>query len=874
MKKYLSFAIVAVFGSSLLLSCNKEKDFQPEEILPDQENPVVDPQENEDDVVMVFSASLGDPTETKTYITTPEESGPNEGKYVPKWSSSDKINVKGVVSAAGVRSADFTTASFTLSEEVTGPFYAIAPSDEDRTWDAENTRFSVLVKGTGAPQKYRNYTDGSSDDRGTNPTYDMSHAILAAYSENTTLQFQQLTSYFKLTFTKGAGVSEGTKIKTIYIRQGEAADTPNIAGTWRVTFDGNGVASIVPSTLTAIIAYNCMVNGGTATDGVAFGSPVIITLPSYNFSNGLIITVKDTEDHFQSFGIPAASADLSTKKGTLITKTLTYNPQSGTINSVEDWEAFAAAVNAEVEDWDLYKWVGNGTVKLGADIEAASLTRITNFKYTFDGQDHSITRTGSTVPLFETISGEVKNLVLEGSMTKTGDVSGGLVPLAYTLAAGGKITSVTNRMSLTTGTEESGARDCIVAGIVKEVQGGTIEGCNNRGTIMVNIDVAGNSRLCRVAGIVADIDNVTENVLIKDCKNFTAITVNPTATANNKGVNAGALGGIAARINSNSYTVSFNNCDNEGTIQWNPKHPLTSTTDNTISVRRAICIGGIIGNGAPITMSGAYGMTEPTTTNGFIVSLENCNNIGDINAYAISYYGQTFGGKGYIASIAANALQANGKVYIGGLAGALLGQDAQKATINTCTNEGTITPYNSATSGSDYASNQAGFNAMLGGLVGYGGYLSISDCTAGGILGTKARHMFSLGGVIGFAVRPFFISSTTVTATGYFLGGTSPSDETGATPTRQITSNNIAYYAACPSKIENSSLTNVTPSLSGSIIYSTCSITGTFYRRLATFTTTTDQTSKDYSEVSKEVSEGYLVRGIGNPQASTGVTIE
>ena len=874
MKKYSFIALAAILGACITFSCSKEADFQAEDSKPADENPAAEPEDKGGDAVMVFSASLDEATETKTYITTPEGSGPNEGTYVPKWNSSDKIKVNGVQSAAGVRSDDFTSASFSFSEEVTGPFYAIAPSADTRTWDSENNRYSVLVKGTGTPQVYRNYADASSDDRGTNPTYDMSHAILAAYSTTTSLQFQQLTTYFKLTFTKGAGVASGTKIKTIYVRQGEAAATPNIGGTWNVTFDGSGVASIAPGSLTAIIAYNCMKNGSTDIDGVDFGTPVIITLPSYNFENGLIITVKDTEDHFQSFGIPAASSNLSTKKGTLITKTLTYNPQSGTINSVEDWEAFAAAVNAEVEDWDLYKWVGNGTVKLGADIEAASLTRITNFKYTFDGQNHSITRTGSTVPLFETISGEVKNLVLEGSMTKSGDVSGGLVPLAYTLAAGGKITSVTNRMSLTTGTEESGARDCIVAGIVKEVQGGTIEGCNNRGTIKVNIDVVGNSRLCRVAGIVADIDNVTENVLIKDCKNYTAITVNPTETANNKGVNAGALGGIAARINSNSYTVSFNNCDNEGTIQWNPKHPLTSTTDNTISVRRAICIGGIIGNGAPITMSGAYGMTEPTATNGFKVSLVDCDNEGDVKAYAISYYGQTFGGKGYVASIAANALQANGKVYIGGLAGALLGQDAQKAIITTCTNVGTITPYNCATSGSDYASNQAGFNAMLGGLVGYGGYLSITGCTAGGILGTKARHMFSLGGVIGFAVRPFFISSTTVSATGYFLGGTSPSDESGNTPTRQITSNNIAYYAACPSKIENTSMTNVTPSLSGSVIYSSCSITGTFYRRLATFTTTTDQTDKDYSVVSTDVSDGFLVRGIGNPQSSTGVTIE
>lgn len=873
MKKNTTIAIAVLFGASLLFSCTKETNFTPEENLPANEQEGNSPAENPgSDAVMVFSASLNDAVETKTYITTPEASGPNEGKYVPKWNSSDKIKVNGVESAKGDRSADFTSADFSFSETVTGPFYAIAPSADNRTWDAENTRYSIIVSGTVSPQVYRNYVDGSSDARGTNPTYDMSHAVLAAYSETTSLQFQQLTTYFKLTFTKGAGVASGTKIKTIYVRQGEAADTPNIGGSWRVSFDGSGVASITPGSLTAIIAYNCLKNGGTDIEGVDFGSPVIITLPSYNFEHGLIITVKDTEGHFQSFGIPAASSKLASKKGTLITKTLTYNPQSGTINSAEDWEAFAAAVNGASTDWDLYKWVGNGTVKLGADIEATSLTRINDFKYTFDGQNHTITRTGSTVPLFETISGEVKNLVLEGSMTKSGDISDGLVPLARILAADGKITSVTNRMSLTTGTPESGARDCIVAGIVKEAQGGTIEGCHNRGIITVNIDVNGNNRLCRVAGIVADINNVTGNVIIKDCENHANLTVNPTATANGKGINAGALAGITAWINSGSYSVSFDNCDNEGTIQWNPKHPLTATTDNTISVRRAICIGGVIGNGAPITMSGAFGMTAPTETNGFKVTLKDCDNVGAINAYAISYYGQTFETKGYISSIAANALQANGKVYIGGLAGALLGQDATRASITTCSNTGDITPYNSVSSGTNYASNQAGFNAMLGGLVGYGGYLSISGCTAGGTIGTKARHMFALGGVIGFAVRPFAINSTTVSATGYFVGGTSPSDAEGNTPTRHITDNNIAYFAACPSKIESTNMTNVTPSLDGSTITS-CSITGTFARYSTTFTTTSDRSSQTFTAISTDSSDGFWVKGIGLPQTSSGVTI-
>lgn len=870
MKKHSIIALAAIFGASLLFSCSKETEMTKEENLPADEQEAENPsQGNNGDAVMVFSASLEDAVDTKTYITTPEPDGANEGKYVPKWNSSDKIKVNGVESAAGVRYPDFTTASFSFSEEVTGPFYAIAPSDGDRTWDAENTRFSVLVKGTGAPQKYRNYTDESSDDRGTNPTYDMSHAILAAYSENTTLQFQQLTSYFKLTFTKGAGVSEGTKIKTIYIRQGEAADTPNIAGTWRVTFDGKGVASIVPSTLTAIIAYNCMVNGGTATDGVAFGSPVIITLPSYNFSNGLIITVKDTEDHFQSFGIPAASSNLSTKKGTLITKTLTYNPQSGTINSVEDWEAFAAAVNAEVEDWDLYKWVGNGTVKLGADIEAASLTRITNFKYTFDGQDHSITRTGSTVPLFETISGEVKNLVLEGSMTKTTSETK-LAPLAYTLAAGGKITSVTNRMNLTAGSVESGlSANCYLAGIVYEVRGGIIDGCHNNGTITANLNVS-NNRQCRVAGIAADINNVEEDVQIKDCTNYGHLTINPVTTTSAKGINGGAIGGIVAWINSGSYVVSLNNCDNDesGIVEWTAAYPIDSESSQNIGIRRALCIGGIIGNAAPLDWSSnKYPMIAPDGTNGFNVSMSNCDNAGQVLGRAICYSGPVE----YQNTIASNTREVSGKVYIGGLAGALVGNSATQASLSSCTNTGIVKSYDYATSGTDYASNQAGFNAILGGLIGWGGYVSITGCTSGGVLGQQIRPVFALGGVIGYGVRPFSISSTTVSITGYFFGGKMAKTSTDSS-TSNITGNNYAYFVATPKSIASTNL-DIIPDVSGSII-SSCSVTGSI-STCATqlFINTNSYVDATWTSQSSKSDENW-VRGIGLQQKNAGVTIE
>lgn len=863
MKKYSFYVIAALLGAGSVLSCDKEADYLPEDEQLVEEPDVVSPEGN-GDAVIVFSATLNEAGETKTYITTPEDSGVNEGKYVPKWNSSDKIKVNGVQSAAGVRSADFTSASFSFSEEVTGPFYAIAPSADNRTWDAENTRYSIIVSGTGSPQVYRNYADGSSDARGTNPTYDMSHAVLAAYSETTSLQFQQLTTYFKLTFTKGAGVASGTKIKTIYVRQGEAADTPNIGGSWRVSFDGSGVASITPGSLTAIIAYNCLKNGGTDIEGVDFGSPVIITLPSYNFEHGLIITVKDTEGHFQSFGIPAASSNLAAKKGTLITKTLTYNPQSGTINSAEDWEAFAAAVNGASTDWDLYKWVGNGTVKLGADIETTALSRITGtFPYTFDGQGHTITRTKTTVPLFESVSGEIKNLTLDGSMDKTSG-STSMAPLTYTLEKGGKLTNITNETTINAGTVESGlSANCVLSGIVVTVNGGTLTSCVNNGAITANLSVNAN-RECRVGGVVADIKNLEEDVLLKNCLNTGHLTINPTTTANNYGVNGGALGGVVAFIQDASHTVELDNCDNDGTLDWT-QVALASNSTNAILIRRAIGIGGILGVGAPITWSGAYYLAEPSGTNGYAISMKDCDNSGAINGKTIQWYGVTVAAS--MSQITGNALQANGKVCIGGIAGSLIGNNSKFVSVNNCTNTGNVTPYDLGTSGSSYGSNQAGFNAIVGGLVGWGGYLDIQNATAGGTLGTKARHAFSLGGVIGFAVRKFSISNTTVSATGYFVAGhNNDSDD------NKFTAENYAYFVSVPVKLGNNNLTNVVPNINGSTI-SGCTVSGTISTLMKTFSTTSDRSTDSGWEAEASSSATNWVQGHGYTTLATDVTI-
>ncbi len=540
-------------------------------------------------------------------------------------------------------------------------------------------------------------------------------------------------------------------------------------------------------------------------------------MPSYNFENGLIITVKDTEDHFQSFGIPAASADLSTKKGTLITKTLTYNPQSGTINSVEDWNAFAAAVNAETNDWDLYKWVGNGAVKLGADI-SGDLTAIDNLKYTIDGQDHTITRSAATGALISTISGEVKNLTLAGSINASANPQ--LGALADILDAGGKITEVTNGMSITA----TAAANTAIGGIVRQIKGGIISGCTNNGAITANIDVSAANYTLSVGGIVAG-TSLTEAAQLINCVNNAAITVTPTYANNSNYVQYGSLGGIIGAISSKDYNVTLNNCDNQKAVSWEDPHDWTSPASSTgtaIGAPTATSIGGIVGRAAPVaTGTNTPLLSTPNGTNGMDITFVDCDNTGAIRGRAIGAYGTV---NAAMDNIVTNMKQMHRKVYMGGLAGTLVGNSAKNISISNCTSSSDITPYsyssNTSAEPKTYSSNQCGISSVVGGLIGWGGYISITGGSVSGTVGTKLRHAFCLGGVIGYAVRPFSISGMTVGISGYLV----PGKKTVSEVDTNLTDANYAYFACVPVNLDGAALSPAAD-ITGSTI-SSCTVTG------------------------------------------------
>ena len=687
---------------------------------------------------VTFTGSL-DQVDTKTTIWY-NDAAIQEGKCETMFMLGDHISVNGNESEDIIKEDGTTGAVVTFSvQEVSAPYHAVTAQHVSSYSDGT---YIIKVNGTSNFQDYRLVKSDKSA-----VSFDSAADILAAYNaEETSLKFKHMSTFFAITVNpEGSTVADN--IKSIYIRQ--AGDQPNIAGTWKLTYDGEGNAPVLtPDELTEVIAYDC------TDEGVAHGKAMIIGIPAYNYTDGLIITIKDVNGKFASFKIPASKTDYSDMGGVITPFNPTFNPGSGEIKSAQDWNDFADAVNSG-KDWELYRWLGNGTVKLGADInddevELKSITK--EFKYIFDGNGKKITRACSD-PLFETVTGEIKNLILSGAMSGVASLRNGVMTVLGApfvgILEGGKVTSCTNEMSVTVGSEEQPvAANIYASGFVASMYGGTVSFCVNKKPISVYVDASTDIKPnVAVSGIVADIRNADVTSYLKDCTNLEGadITVTPKSSSDNTtGMTWCGVGGITGMFRYPS-SLDFYNCDNLADI--------TLSGDMITSIKglykRVISVGGILGIAAPC--SGLF--IDPSTEDypeTYAIKLENCDNFGLVYNCATNY---------------STSSESHNKVYTAGIAGALMGTSANYAKVITCKNTGNVITYDKT---GDEASNRPAYCVVAGGLIGYGGYLDISGCTVQCQIGNGKRQMVAWGGVIGFAVRPFNFKNGVLALSGYF----------------------------------------------------------------------------------------------------------
>lgn len=547
--------------------------------------------------------------------------------------------------------------------------------------------------------------------------------------------------------------------------------------------------------------------GQVTLDGVN-GTDFFITIPAGDYSDGLVFYFTRKSDHMkmQNFWSPEDPLEA----GKLYSfNNVTYEPVAKEIETVDDWTEFATAVN-ESQDLSKYLFKGN-VVRLGADLSAEELTPVTTeFKYTFDGNGRTITRTAAAEPLFSSLSGEIRNLTLAGSLVLA-KASG--APLLDVLMPGGKVTSCTNRMSVKSVTAE----DTHVSGLVRLMQGGTIENCTNSGKVDVTVDVDGGIYSVAVAGIVAEMmvpdDAEVRTIVLKGCTNTSELVLTPqltfqsVASTSDKGMKVCAFAGIAGWIR-NAAAYTFDNCDNKGQITLSAKGIQHERGNSP----RPIAVGGVLGLAAPVEDTGLLVDPKNYPDDSQMITLTGCDNSALIHNCGINY---------------SSTRESNNKAFTGGLVGCLAGRSGSNAKLISCTSTGNIIPYDIIDGAEGYVvSSRPAYSVVAGGLVGFGGYLDMDGCTVACQIGNGKRPMVAWGGVIGYALRPFILNDCSLDIFGYY---------------QRLTGYkmNRAVVAVVPVKYSSNAM-NIVPDVSGSQITGSLDVSGYIFSSGTTLTSSTD----------------------------------
>lgn len=424
-----------------------------------------------------------------------------------------------------------------------------------------------------------------------------------------------------------------------------------------------------------------------------------------------------------------------------------YVPMAKDIETVEEWEEFATAMNS---DGDLSKYLyKGGLVRLGADLSADNLTSITEtFPYIFDGNGRTITRTSATSSLFKQLTGEIRNLTLDGELKL--DNYG--APFVRTLDPGGKITDCTNKMNVNFELVDKAAYIAGFAAVLPtaDVEGDIvteISGCTNSGAITGTVTYTDGVKYnVAIGGVVGDVragGDAPYSLVLDGCRNYGEIRFTPVPPGDHTtmGMTFTGIGGVAGWLR-NSKSVTLDDCDNYGNITLSAEEMKTSNGMKAYS----ICMGGIIGCGTDCSGLGLI-------LSGHNISLTGCDNSGVLYNCGDNY---------------STAATGNNKIYTGGIAGSLVGVENFGASLESCTNSGNIFTYDLVTGDQNIISARPAYNAVAGGLIGYGGNLNMDKCKVDCQIGNGRRPMVAWGGVVGFLVKPFILNDSSLALRGYF----------------------------------------------------------------------------------------------------------
>lgn len=616
--KKIFYTFMAMTAALSVVGCAKEleESAQTSGNAPEEESGYI--------VLGAYLPDSEDPAgDTKTTISK------NEGKssYSVFWAEGDAISVNGKTSTAiNIDQANRKNASFTLPASVKAPYCAVYPAGAyiGGTYTAGTDTLDIKV-----PSEQKYVKDG----------IDPNSAIMLAYSKDgKTLGFSHAMAYLKL--------AVNTDVKSVRIN-GNNNDA--VSGTYKYSVSDKGDVDFMAqmNSLNKATTPNTSIVYSAGDDSfVPAGESMFIAIPAVLYQNGFTLTIVNKDNKYQ---VVKSNTDTPFEAvgGKVYPTTVTFKENGtyvdGGIYTVEDWNAFVAAVNSG--DWSAWKKTIDGKegVHLMADIYSSTNLPRTNDKYlegekkgntcmwdgTFYGHNHIITHAGFE-PLFLHVGSEgvIQDLIVAGERTRN-SLNGWTGSIVLNNA--GEIRNCENRMNITLSGANTNA-----AGICR-TNTGTVVGCKNTGKITISnptaavnvagitmtssgalvnctnegeITVTGVDQDCIVAGIVLSVSSGTADK-VNGLVNSAAITIDAKLTA----AKTIYMGGVAANAQYNKVPTHFNNCSNSGALKI--------TKSGTFHMKGG-AIGGIV---AAIT-SGSAGKQGVNYT-----SFDNCSNSGSIAFY-------------------------------------------------------------------------------------------------------------------------------------------------------------------------------------------------------------------------------------------------
>ncbi|MBQ6555925.1 MAG: fibronectin type III domain-containing protein [Bacteroidales bacterium] len=405
------------------------------------------------------------------------------------------------------------------------------------------------------------------------------------------------------------------------------------------------------------------------------------------------------------------------------------------------------------------------TLEADIDLTGVTIPAAESFKGTLDGKGHSIKGLKSGKPIFNTLSGTVKNLVIDASCAFSPEVP------FFGIIAGdnqGTISACTNKAAISF-TADAVAEPMLVAAFAGQ-SSGSIAGCTNEGAVSVAVN--GPTVAVGTAGIVG-----YQKAEISDCVNkgaisFTAKNITGKVTV----VEAtGALPTIGGVCGYGAPGFQMSGCDNYGKITYAVSAADVDLTANLNRNQIAGVVGSPCGTVSNCKNFGEISASLKHSTPGTDLLYEFILHVGGIGGgdYQFTNTSETFSNTSYIncvneGNIIVDSDASKSNSAIGGIVG-WPGQEkpVTGTSVSGCLNKGNITckgvlkcrvaGIEGGTGVVENSENQgvitiesANVGSAIGSLCGFHSQgHAITGSTAGGEVVTKCKITGGTGALIG-----------------------------------------------------------------------------------------------------------------------------